>query len=34
MKIPYQYPVVYFHGNDPEDSEVIRREGYIICKAN
>lgn len=29
MMIPYQYPVVYFHGDDPEDSEVIQREGYI-----
>lgn len=29
MMISYQYPVVYFHGDDPEDSEVIQREGYI-----
>lgn len=29
MKIPYQYPVVYFYGDDYEDSEIIHREGYI-----
>ena len=29
MMISYQYPVVYFHGDDPEDAEVVRKEGYI-----
>ena len=29
MIISYQYPVVYFHGDDPEDAEVVRKEGYI-----
>lgn len=29
MKLPYQYPVVYFYDEDYEDSEVFQKEGYI-----
>lgn len=29
MKLIFQYPVVYFYGDDPDDSETILREGYI-----
>ena len=29
MTLTYQYPVVYFYGDDEEDSEIIRKEGQI-----
>ena len=29
MILSYQYPVVYFYSDDPEDSEVIQKEGCI-----
>lgn len=29
MMLPYEYPVVSFYSNDPEDSEVIQKQGQI-----
>lgn len=29
MILSYQYPVVYFYSDDPENSEVIQKEGCI-----
>ena len=29
MMLPYEYPVVYFYSEDPEDSEVIQKQGQI-----
>lgn len=29
MTLTYQYPVVYFHGDDCEDSEVVKKDGRI-----
>ena len=29
MTLTYQHPVVYFYGDDEEDSEIIRKEGQI-----
>lgn len=29
MTLTYQYPVVYFYGDDEEDSEIIQKEGRI-----
>ena len=29
MTLHYQYPVVYFYGDDEEDSEIIQKEGRI-----
>ena len=29
MTLTYQYPVVYFYGDDEEDAEVIQKEGRI-----
>ena len=27
MTLTYQYPVVYFYGDDEEDSEIVQKEG-------
>ena len=29
MTLTFQYPVVYFYGDDEEDSEIIQKEGRI-----
>lgn len=29
MMLPYEYPVVYFYSDDPEDSEVLQKQGQI-----
>ena len=29
MMLPYECPVVYFYSEDPEDSEVIQKQGQI-----
>lgn len=29
MTLTYQYPVVYFYGDDEEDSEIVQKEGRI-----
>ena len=29
MMISYTYPIVYFYGDDLEDSEIIHKEGHI-----
>lgn len=29
MTLTYQYPVVYFYGDDEEDLEIIQKEGWI-----
>ena len=29
MMLPYEYPVVYFYSEDPEDSEVIQKQDRL-----